>query len=576
MSFIQLQPVKRDGRTMTYVTLAKSERVKGQKHPRQTRIHLGRLLESGKMLASKVLTGSERKEVDLEELKAKVKSGANVQAWLSSLAPARGAIQSHAVPVPAADLPLSVETVGQAWILKQIATDIGLDAVLDASLGQQDGTALLYLAMHQVAEGRPLYVAQPWLAELCPPAVISDFDFSSPGLSLFMRRLGRDRHAAERFFESWIIACGKPASLIFDSTSISSRSLNLDLAEWGYNRDGDDLPQANLALVSARGSHLPLFYRLLPGSIPDVASLKLTVKLLEHCGLTDFSTSLDRGFYSAANVRDLINEKLDFVLGASFSCSQACQLVRRHKSALDSTKRSFHFNGTVIRHVADKWQVDMGKGKKKTIAAHVFLDPERRASMAASLEKRVFEIAEKAEKAEANGQFEDRKAAVIWLKETAKGLAFCFSIRCVKGKWKIAWKPRAVALANSRKGYTVVLASKVKDSREQVLDDYRSRDAIEKLFDILKNEIDQGRMRSGDDEIVQGRMFLAFISLILHAALENRMREADLIKRFSVSEIMAEMRKLKAVHLTSGSRIVLEITKRQREILDKLRVRQPT
>lgn len=51
----------------------------------------------------------------------------------------------------------------------------------------------------------------------------------------------------------------------------------IDFVRRGYNRDGDDLAQINLLMVTSENTHLPIYYRILSGSIKDVPALKESV-----------------------------------------------------------------------------------------------------------------------------------------------------------------------------------------------------------------------------------------------------------------------------------------------------------
>ena len=53
---------------------------------------------------------------------------------------------------------------------------------------------------------------------------------------------------------------------------------------YGYNRDGDRLPQVNLALLFGQKSGRPAYYRRMPGKISDVATLRTTIKSLDFLG----------------------------------------------------------------------------------------------------------------------------------------------------------------------------------------------------------------------------------------------------------------------------------------------------
>jgi hypothetical protein len=55
-------------------------------------------------------------------------------------------------------------------------------------------------------------------------------------------------HGMEQFYVSLISESDKDA-LAYDITSLSSKSKMLDWLDYGYNRDGLNLPQVNLGLV---------------------------------------------------------------------------------------------------------------------------------------------------------------------------------------------------------------------------------------------------------------------------------------------------------------------------------------
>ncbi|MBF0202572.1 MAG: IS1634 family transposase [Desulfamplus sp.] len=404
---------------------------------------------------------------------------------------------------------------------------------------------------------------------------MSNFDFTSVGLSNFMNTTGRETGKTEEFFKLWVERCGKPSSLIFDTTSISTYG-NLLQAEWGYNRDGDSLPQVNFTLVSGREQGLPLFYRLVPGSVPDVKLVQHTVMRLEDFGMKNFKCALDRGFYSAGNVRTLLEDKTGFVLGTPMSCNQTRDLIKKHKAAMSSPKASIMFQGNVVRHAKDKWVVDMGKGEKMEIAAHVYMDPKRRADAVASIERTVFELENKLSEEIADGRVSNIFEGKEWINQKAGLLKGCLSVeQDADGSIKVSRCVHTIATITGKKGHFVVITDDDNCSGEVVLADYRSRDSIEKLFDILKNETEQHRVRSGKEHVGAGRLFLAFISMILHREMENRLRLAKQLKNYTVSEVLSEMRKLKAVKTPAGRVLLMEITKRQRKLFAAMKMAEP-
>ena len=604
MGFIQLQPVRNSNKSkgFTYVTFAQSYRPEGSKTPRQKRVYLGKLQEDGQsVLISKKYGADSNKVVMLEDLKREAKDEAHLLRWIKE---ACGGGQEHSAgrkvagrrtevvtiskdtdPSSSPAMPeviksagfrtTRVETLGQHHLLSQISEQIGLSKALGSCMDENEAKVLLALAMFQVCEGEPLYLAQQWLHDIPEHALVNGFDYSSGGISRFMTMIGESEHIRESFFREWIRVLGRPSSLIFDTTSLSSYAKDLSLVEYGYNRDKESLPQVNMTMVSDKSGELPLYYRTLPGSIPDVSLLKNTVKMLSDYGIEQYACVLDRGFYSAGNLRQMMDERIHFAVGAPFSNKQATALVKKHRAALGTTKSSILSGGYVYRYQSDFWMLPDGKNEKRTLYAHIFLNPSKRADMIADIEKHVLRFEEIARLEISEGRIKNLQEAREWIEEHTGMMKKCFVATETKNGLVIRRLPRAVALMTSHKGYTIIVTDQKEASGSLLLEDYRSRDQIEKLFDMYKNENGQKRMRSGKDEVVSGRFFLAFISLILRKAVEVRMRKSELSKSRSVCDMLKELRKVKVVYTQNGTRVLLEITKKQREIYEKLDVSLP-
>lgn len=567
MSFLQIQKGKgKDGSSFSYVHLASSVWRKKKKSPKQERIYIGRLDKGGvEIIISKGFPARSGERILFEELKRKVSCGEDIAAWLQSPSALRSISDCG-------DIPAHVEIVGDAHALMATARDAGLDIVLENSFGREAGMSLLGLAFQQAVDARPIYLAWHWLTERELPTEMKGGNILASAVHGFVARIGADADGRESFFRRWIRHLGFPEALICDSTSISSYSSNLELAEYGYNRDNENLPQVNLCMVATR-SGIPLWCRTVPGSIPDVSTLKLNAEMLTDLGLENFTHSLDRGFYSNANIRDMLREGMGFTIGAPFSVAQAKSIVRRHKTALASPKRSFPFNGRIMRHATDRWRVDMGNGENRHLEVHVFFEPACHAERMARLEKTVFSLEDKASKED----FQSRREAFTWLSENASSLAKCFSVKVLQdGRIAVARKPRAVARLSAHMGYTLVITSDAGASPEAVLADYRCRDQVEKLFDSLKNEDGQNRLRTGVDASAEGRLFLAFLALVLRASIEDRMRKAGLLRKMTTADFFAQMRKIKAVYTKSGRRFLLEISKKNRQLLALMGIPMPS
>ncbi|GFP23560.1 hypothetical protein HKBW3S09_01025, partial [Candidatus Hakubella thermalkaliphila] len=104
---------------------------------------------------------------------------------------------------------------------------------------------------------------------------------------------------------------------------------------------------------------------------------------------------------------------------------------------------------------------------------------------------------------------------------------------------------------------------------------YRRKDALEKMFDVIKNELECGRLKVSSREAMEGRLFLTYLSLIIYSALSRIMKEQDLYKSYTLSEVIYELKKLRVVTLNSGKSYLTEISKKQRMLFEKFGVPIP-
>ena len=457
-----------------------------------------------------------------------------------------------------------VEEIGRVGVLTHLAETSGLLRCLQHAFGADDARRLLCAAMHEVCEKNPLYMIEEWLEGVA--------DATSEGLSPasmceLARLLGAKSAVSLRqlFFTEWIKACGMPRALIHDTTSLSTWSKRLEDAEWGYNRDEENLPQVNLALVVAKDSRIPVWYRMLSGSVPDVASLQGTAIQLKALGLEEFSFSLDRGYFSVANLVAMANAKISFTVGVPLHTKQARALVKRYRASLGAFKRQFlDASGEPISHVQTEITLTAKGGKSLILPAHLYFSQGRQAQTAGRLAKTVLELESKAKL----NTFEHQREAWGWLKENAGDLAKYLSVTNKSGVVSIRAKSNRVAAANRSFGMTLIATNGALAStdREDVLADYRSRDIGEKVFDAYKNATGNDRLRTGNDDAAEGRLFIAFIAVTLRALFEEAMRRAGMKKQVTVPEALARLKKIRRLWLSETQCTLLETPKKSREV----------
>lgn len=362
--------------------------------------------------------------------------------------------------------------------------------------------------------------------------------------------------------EGWITHLKPLKALFFDLSSISSYSTKLDFIEWGYNRDGEPLSQLNLGMVYAHDQQLPLTYYLYPGSIVDVSTLKNTQAYLAHFGLKDFLFVLDKGFFSQANLREMMGEEppIDFLIPLPFSLNITKELLRKHCSAVKKIEQVFAYGQEILHHL----QTDITL-KDKQLEAHLFYNEKIDLSLRHRLLRTLLQIEEQLQ----IHTFETFKAWKLYRDEHLHAKYHPF-FKWNKSAQKAQRNMRKIKAHFERSAFYILGTNRRAMRTQEVLCLYRSKDLVEKVFDILKNEMDAQRLRTHKEYTTKGKLFVMFIALIIYAEISRTMKEQQLFKNYSVKELLYELRKIKINFISSdGKPIISEISKKQRTILKK-------
>ncbi len=92
---------------------------------------------------------------------------------------------------------------------------------------------------------------------------------------------------------------------------------------------------------------------------------------------------------------------------------------------------------------------------------------------------------------------------------------------------------------------------------------------VETVFDTYKNLLDADRTYMHSDKSMQGWMFINHISLLMYYAIFKKLKEADLLSKVSVNDILLRLSKISKLKI--GEQWYLsEINSKTTKILDKL------
>jgi len=436
--------------------------------------------------------------------------------------------------------------------LEQIAKKLKLSEIL-AIVFPEHYNELLYLAYYLIIESTPFYLFEHWYDE---QYISKCKRLDSQSISRFTSEIGNMQSQQFRFFELWNKNLAPIYTVYYDITSISSYSENIDFVDWGHNRDDEDLPQINLGMVSCQNSGLPLYYRLYPGSIVDVTTLKNTINYLNILDLAEILLVTDKGFYSGKNITSLQNEKMQFIIPLPFTLTKAKNLVQKYNNKINSPLNAFQFRDDVLFYQSDTIEIE-----KNTYNAHIYFNEKRKVEQNQAFLNKILDI----ENQYVDKIFSTRKQCNEFKKEKITHYAKYFKYNT---KTKKMIKNEHTLKENlARMGFFITLSNKELD-KFSVLDYYRKKDMAEKIFDNLKNELDGDRLKVHNQINAEARTFINFISLILYSSISKTLKNKNLTKKYSMKEIFAELKKIKINTLKNQTPFLSEITKTQKLIFE--------
>jgi len=563
MAYIIKQKNVRGGTDIYY---ASSHRVSEKKFPVQVRKYLGKL-DKG---TSRIIKNRKLSNLSSKELEALKKAGISFDGR-ESPPPGRKPKKAGKIPQHIMKQWHSLE-FGRVAVLRLLSRQNGLLRALEEAFGRDSALQILATGIFECTEASALYRAENWIQE----TVFNEdgLSFSKSSLDRLVDTLGADESARSVFFREWIRNRKYPKALIHDTTSISSYAEKISMIEYGYNRDRERLPQLNFALVYAARDQLPLVYRAIPGSIPDVSTLTGTSNLLVEYGLEYFSYALDRGFYSKANLLEMLKGKIQFTIGAPLYLSDMRKLLDKHFKNLEKIENGLLVGDKPYRYVKDIFLIkEEGKrGRSYKLGAHLYMNLRKRSQMIQELDTILLSL-QKQFKREI---FKSREDAVEWCESnfsSAKDLYILSGRR--KDKIKLSISEKAYAEKVGKFGIFMILNSDPKEDGVTTLYNNRHRDAVEKLFDTLKNSTPNKRLHVASDTKAHGKMFLGFIAVILHTSMENLLRKHDMLNTITVNQAFDLLRKIRVGISPAGQKTLLEIPKKTRKLLEGLDITLP-
>ena len=402
---------------------------------------------------------------------------------------------------------------GDAFLLHKFLEKEGFKKVLEDSFGE-NANALFALISYKLCHPSAMRLAEIWqngnaIKYLCKA------NLKSQRISDLMVEIGKEENY-RTFFENYLSFINHSSDgLVLDITAMPNQ-IHIPFTQWGYH-DEDIDKQINLMLVADKANLMPLFFRYIPGSVPDVSSLKPTIDEMNKFGIGNTYSIFDAGFYSEDNIKALQKMEMQFMVRLPANRNLFKEVINK-SSDIEDIKYAVRHGGRAL--FVKKQEIDLFG---KPAFAYVVLDPARKGREITKLILSLNEI----EKSD------DEKAAML-----------------------------------KKKGI-MILVSSIDIKEDEVVPLFYTRQMIEQLFKFAKDDLKLLPLRTHKEESMRGYLLLMFTTLCAFLFLRKKLEN-----KVTVEEALLLLRNLKA-KVFENEMLIPEMTKKQRLLFERFDIIVP-
>jgi transposase len=558
--FIKTKRVRRANRTYEYLTLVESVRVEGT-NTHRTLYRLGEasaLRETGELdrIIAALQAHAERRYVDLDGLEVE-----------------------------------QAPMIGTMAAVRHLWDELGLEQLF-ARLGEQAGCAFsLADAVFAMLAGRLIDPASKrrthrWIVD----DVVAPDGFSFPSLDQYYRALDvvcEHKDAIERHVYAAVCDLTN-LNLTLACYDLTSTYLEGEVAgharfpskAFGYSRDRRaDRPQVVIGLLTSADG-IPIAHHVFAGGTQDATTLKGVLEdLTGRFALGRICVVADRGLITDGNIAEVEAANCDWLFATKLRRRTDVAAVLAQAAAADDDLwvEVERFGSRVLEtsHDDKRYVVVFSSARERR-------DIARRLQLLAKTETQLLALERRVKRGELVEATKIAAAAATILARSPVKRLFDVS-DIAEGRFVYDYDHDALAYDEALAGHYVLATSldtRVADA-EQVLAAYRSLQAVEQRFRVLKSSLGLRPIRHFTENRVRGHIAVCVLAAVVEQLIGNRLADADLRdpdldeQHLSADRAFQELDRIRQVTFTAGGQTITAITRRtqlQAQILAGLEV----
>ncbi|MDR1678104.1 MAG: transposase, partial [Deltaproteobacteria bacterium] len=265
-------------------------------------------------------------------------------------------------------------------------------------------------------------------------------------------------------------------------------------------------------------------------------------------GIKDVGFVLDKGFCSTANIKFLEKNRYDFIMAVLNNCKTVRAVIDLARASIISvgnlvadgvyavSKKGIYYGTESVLNVY--YSPELAEHKRKDLIRELEIQEENLGQLTDASEREIKKY---------------RNHFFIQINED-RSLTFERNFDQIDKTMQ-------------NFGFFCLLTNTNLNASE-VLDKYRRKDVIEKVFDDVKNHIDMKKLRIHNTKTTDGKLFCSFIALITVSEIGIKLKDLMKKKDMNQNSVIREMEKIRVVIGNDGKRIMNPLTKLQQKILE--------
>jgi hypothetical protein len=236
---------------------------------------------------------------------------------------------------------------GDSFLLNEIIKKAGLKSLIEKVFPGISDTVLALLFYRVLSNDSANCYAQVWWEGAYARILFPQALMQSQRVSEILQDLG-DESCQRRFFHEYLCHISSKCSkgILVDSTGLPN-DIRFPLTAVN-NHNGVISNEARLILVVDKQSGLPLYFRYVAGNIVDVTTLKTTLSEIRTYGVDVNYAIVDAGYYSEGNIQELQDAQISFIMRLIPNRKLYKELVVKHAADLEDAKNLVKYRERLV------------------------------------------------------------------------------------------------------------------------------------------------------------------------------------------------------------------------------------